>query len=41
MKIDDLIKRLHEWMKAKVTGRVTIILNEGGIRTVKIEHKVD
>ena len=41
MKIDDLIKRLHEWMKAGITGRVTIILNEGGIRTVKIEHEVD
>lgn len=41
MKIDDLIKRLREWMKVKITGKVTIVFNNGGIRAVKIEHTVE
>jgi len=40
MRIETLIIRLKTWMQKKVTGKVTIVLNCGGIRCVKLEQEI-
>jgi len=40
MTIEQLIKKLYEWLKEKTTGIVTIHLHDGGIRKVRIEKDV-
>jgi len=40
MTIDKFIEILKTWVFKKVSGVVTIIIHEGGIRKVKIEKEV-
>jgi hypothetical protein len=40
MKPDQFVKKFYEWIKNKVTGKVTVFLHEGGIRNVRIEQDI-
>lgn len=40
MTIDRFIEKLKEWIKEKVTGRITVNLHEGGIRNVRLEKDI-
>jgi hypothetical protein len=40
MKPDNFITHFKDWIKAKLTGVVTIYFHDGGIRKVEIKHEV-
>jgi len=35
-----LFEKLKQWMQQGITGKLTILLHEGGIRTVRLEKDI-
>lgn len=40
MTLERLIEKFNQWLQEKVVAKITIELNDGGIRDVKIEKRI-